>query len=283
MRRFIYTILLALLLPAGLKAQTVRREMTELAMAEPSDSVLMEIMGPISPVINDYSMIGVSYGVTFSTCYFSPSKHGGQFLFQPTYLSVMYTKHSKLFDVMPNFALQIGAAYGHEGYRFETDPETGRSTDVDGAVECTMEVLEIPAMAQFHTDIEPLKIMADAGIYGGWRKSVSRSGPGLDAQFARSFRSYENRWDYGFQGGVGFGIMLDPIEIHFNCLVRWSWSSLYRPDYNSPYYYRYAYPLDIMATVGIHFQLGRRYGRTTRQIRQHAYDYVYGKTEYNTR
>lgn len=231
-------------------------------------------------LINDYSMIGVNYGYTFSTVYFNPSKYGQKWVGKPNYISVMYTKYSKLFDYLPYFGLNIGFAYGHEGYAFEAD-EKGYSEHVDGTTWCSMDVLEIPAMMQVHVDFEPFKIMANLGVYGGWRRSIERTGVEgtFQPEFANSFKEYEHRFDYGFQGGAGFGIMLDPVEIHFNCLVRWAWSSLYDPDYYSNYYYRFAYPIDIMATVGVHFQLTKRKGRTTSDLRREAYDKVYGKNE----
>ena len=37
--------------------------------------------------INDYSMIGISYGVTFSDMIFSPSKTGHSFVFSPNFCS----------------------------------------------------------------------------------------------------------------------------------------------------------------------------------------------------
>ena len=70
--------------------------------------------------------------------------------------------------------------------------------------------------------------------------------------------------------------MFDPVEIHINALVRWSWSSLYDPDYASPYYYRYAYPMDGILTVGVHFQLTKRSGKTSQALRQEARAIVYG-------
>ena len=231
---------------------------------------------PKEEMINDYVMVGVNYGVSFTNMYFSPSKYNRAWQVKPGYISVMFTKFSKLFDRMPYFALSMGVAHGYEGFGFVRDPETGRSPDVDGAEEGTIEVFEVPFLAQFHADYAPLKLMANAGVYGGWRNSISRSGPNLDPQFANAFRPYEHRLEYGFQGGVGFALMFDPIEIHFNALVRWSWSTLYDPDYASQIYYRYAYPLDIIGTVGIHFQLTKRSGKTTRQLRQEAKEIVYG-------
>lgn len=232
--------------------------------------------GAQEQLINDYSMIGVNYGVTFSNMYFSPSMHNRAYVVAPNYLSVQYTKHCKMFDSIPMFALVVGASMGNEGYAFKPDKETGVAAEVDGASWCSMKVFEMPAMAQIHVDVEPVKIMANAGIYGGYRQSITRRGS-VDQQWTNAFKEYENRIDYGFQGGAGLGFIFDPIEIHFNCLVRWSWSSLYQPDYKSSYYYNYAYPLDIMATVGIHFHLTKRRGKTNRVLKQEAYETVYGK------
>lgn len=229
--------------------------------------------------INDYTLIGVNYGVTFANMYFSPSKHNRAFVTTPNYVSVTFTKFCKMFDRIPNFALVVGAAVGNEGFSFKTNKETGSSPIVDGANWCSIRVIEVPALAQIHFDFPPGKIMANAGIYGGWRESIERSGPSLDDEWKNSFHSYEHRIDYGFQGGAGFALMFDPVEIHFNCLVRWSWSNLYDPDYSSKYYYNYAYPFDIIATVGLHFQLTKRSGKTRREIRKEAYNIVYGKTE----
>lgn len=233
-------------------------------------------------LINDYSLIGVNYGVTFSSFIFNPKKPYKGWVTQPHYFSVMYTKYSKMFDYLPYFGLTLGFAYGNEGFTFTPDKEQGEITQsVDGATWCSMDVLEIPAMMQIHFDVDPFKLMANVGVYGGYRRSIERNGPSgvFDPEFSNKFRSYEHQFDYGLQGGVGLALMFDPIEIHFNCLCRWAWSSLYQPDYASKYYYRFAYPLDIMATVGIHFQLQKRTGKTTAALRREAYEKVYGTSE----
>lgn len=234
-------------------------------------------------LINDYSMIGVNYGVTFSNAIFNPKKPYKGWVIQPRYVSVMYTKYSKMFDYLPYFGLTVGFAYGTEGYTFTPDDTKGGeiTQNVDGATWCSMDVLEVPAMMQIHVDADPIKLMANVGVYGGYRRSIERKGPEplFDPEYSNKFRSYERQFDYGLQGGVGLAVMLDPIEIHFNCLCRWAWSNLYQPDYASKYYYRFAYPLDIIATVGIHFQLQKRNGKTTAALRKEAYDKVYGTSE----
>ena len=228
------------------------------------------------PLINDYTLIGVNYGVSIATMYYSPARHNRAFVISPNYVSVTFTKFSKMFDKLPYFALVVGVAHGYEGFAFEKDPETGLSQDVDGAEQAKIEVFEIPALAQIHADFYPGKLMANVGVYGGWRKSISRSGPRLDPDYTDAFRPYEHQFVYGLQGGIGFGLMLDPVEIHLNALIRWSWSSLYDPDYASPYYYRYAYPMDAIVTLGVHFQLTKRSGKTSQALRQEAKAIVYG-------
>ena len=229
-----------------------------------------------SSVLNDYTIIGANYGYTFSNTQFNPSKHNRKWVGTPNYASFMYTRYGKMFGYIPNFGITIGAAYGHEGFAFEADPETGRTAHCDTATWCSMSVVELPMMAQIHVDKDPIKFMALAGIYGGYRRTIERTGPRLSEKYRHDFRDYENRIDYGLQGGVGIAYMFDPLELHFNVMVRWAWASLYQPDYYSPYYYRYAYPIDIMATCGIYFQLTKRRGKTTHQLKQDAKNIVYG-------
>lgn len=274
MRKYFLIFMLAMI-PAVAKAQE---------KTAPPDTVLFsnEYLDTVKlrkkARINDYMLVGVNYGMSFCNTYFNPGKNDKAFVMSPNYVSVMFTKYSKLFDILPYCGLTFGLAYGHEGYSFKPNEESGYTQNVDGAEWCSMEVVEMPFMTQIHLDADPVKFMADVGVYGGYRLSVDRRGAGLDPQYAKSFREYERRFDYGLQGGGGIALMFSPIEIHFNCLVRWAWSSLYEPDYNSSYFYRFAYPLDIMATVGIHFQLTKRNGKTSGQLRHEAKGIVYGET-----
>jgi len=230
--------------------------------------------------INDYSLLGVDYGVTMSGFTFNPTKSGARKMFMPNYFALMYTHYEKLFERYANFAFRTGLVYGHEGFAFEKDEETGQySADVDGATEAVITMLEMPFMAGFHFDVAPVKFQAEIGVYAGYRKSVERDGPTIGEVFKTSFHDYEYRFDYGFKGGAGIAFMIDPIEIHFNALLRWGWQNLYAPDYYSPYYYRFAYPLDITFTAGIHFQLTKRSGKTTKMLKKEAKEQVYGKAE----
>lgn len=273
----ILTILISMALPALAMAQESLASLSDSLIR--SEAFLDTVKVSKHAKVNDYMLVGVNYGLSFNNMTFNPSKPGHVTTLNPNYVSVMFTKYSKLFDILPYCGLTFGVAYGKEGYAFKADSESGYIQDVDGAERCTMDVIELPFMTQIHVDANPVKFMGDVGVYGGWRRSIRRSGPRLDPAYETEFRDYEHRFDYGLQGGGGVALMFDPIEIHFNCLVRWSWSNIYDPDYSSPYYYKFAYPLDIMATVGIHFQLTKREGRTTKDLKREAKERVYGTPE----
>lgn len=247
-----------------------------------TDEYLDSVRVDKKKVINNYSLIGVNYGVALCGTYFNPSRFNRATMMCPNYVSVMYTHYEKLFGYIQNFAFHIGLAYTHEGFEFKKDPDTGEyENSYDGICRQVMEVIEMPLMAGFHLDAAPVKFQAAVGVYGGYRLSIERTGPMYNpvVKNANEFYDYEHRFDYGLSGSAGFALMFDPFELHVNALVKWGWQNQYEPDYLSKYYYRFAYPLDITITVGLHFQLNKRTGKTSKMLRKEAYDYVYGKNE----
>jgi len=226
-------------------------------------------------MINDYSLLGVQYGASLSMTSFNPSEKQSM-LFNPRYFGITYTKYGKLFGYMPYFGFQTGLMYGHEGYKFKKDKTTDQTYTLEGATQAVMDVVEVPVLAQLHIDFWHMRLMGSAGIYGGYRLNIERTGTNVDAALKNEFKDTDIRIDYGLKGGIGIAFIFDPLEIHLQGMVKSSWSSLYQPDYYSQYYYRFAYPFDVIITAGIQYQLTRRTGKTNHQLRREAYDKVYG-------
>ena len=90
-----------------------------------------------------------------------------------------------------------------------------------------------------------------------------------------SFKDTDRRMDYGIKGGVGFALVFEPVELHFMASYKHSLATLYEPDYYSEYYYRYAYPQNIVVSVGAHFHITKRTGKTKAEIKKMARDMVY--------
>jgi hypothetical protein len=93
-----------------------------------------------------------------------------------------------------------------------------------------------------------------------------------------NFTDTDIRFDYGIKGGAGFALVFDPLEFHVMAYYKHSFSSLYEPDHYSQYYYRFAYPSNIIVTAGVSFQLSKRTGKTKAELKKQAKSMVYGDT-----
>ena len=228
-------------------------------------------------VINDYTMLGVQYGMSMSQVMWNP-KMRQKSMFFPMNFGVFYTRYGKMFGYMPYFGFQAGIVYAKEGYSFKPDDETDAWPDLGGPYsgvrQAVMDVIEVPLLAHMHVDFWKMKLIANIGFYAGYRLKIERSGSGISPEIADGFVDTDRRFDYGIKGGAGFAFIFDPVEIHFTAMYKYSMGALHKPDYYSNYYYRYAYPSNIIFSVGLHFQLTKRVGKTSHQIRREAKEQV---------
>ena len=224
-------------------------------------------------VINDYSMIGLQYGMNISQVSWNPSMRQKS-LFFPYNFGIFYTRYGKMFGYMPYFGFQAGIIYTKEGYSFKPDDQTEAWPDLGGPYsgvrQAVMDVIEVPLLAHIHVDFWKMKLLADIGFFVGYRLNIERSGQDIDPAIANSFIDTDRRFDYGIKGGAGFAFVFDPVEIHFTAMYKYSMGTLHQPDYYSTYYYRYSYPSNIVFSVGLHFQLTKRTGMTKHQLRREA-------------
>jgi len=233
--------------------------------------------------INDYSMFGISYGANLSKVMWNPAQKQESVII-PMNIGISYTKYGKMFGYMPFFGFQIGLNYTKEGYQFEYNEDRDYTYKIEGAEKAIYDVLEMPLYMHCHYDLWNFKIIAHAGCYAGYRIGIHRY-PGktgnVKPEVENSFVPTDRRWDYGLKGGAGFGLVFDPIEIHLMAIYKHSFGSLYDPDHYSEYYYRFAYPMNITVSAGVHIHLSKRTGKTKAALRKEARDLVYGnnKTE----
>ena len=244
-----------------------------------SDEYLDTVKMKKAKSINDYTMIGVQYGVSLSQMRFNPTKRQGM-LILPYNFGITYTRYGKMFGYMPYFGFQTGVLFGQDGYVFKKNKETGDYNEsVDGATKAVYSYAEVPLLAHLHIDVWHLKLIVNLGHYAAYRLEVEREGERLDPQYANTFYDYDRRFDYGAKAGAGIGLILDPIEFHIQATYRASLGSLYRPNYYSEYYYRVAYPSDILITAGIHIQLTKRTGKTKAALKKEAKALIYNDQE----
>ena len=283
MRKVVIPVLLALSLAAlPLSAQQDKKKSIDLdeEFFHRPDSVTDDYLDnaplPKKARINDYWIVGVHGGVSVEHGYFNPVRQVSLYPNKPVY-GFSITRFATMMNTFPNLGMELGFQRNFEGYNFkefEIDGAFYRQS-IDGAYEAYMEVPEVFLLTHGHFDMgQYSKIIIKVGMYGGYRTSITRSGPYVSEDIVNAFQDTDNRWTYGVQGGLGFGLMFDPFEVHLNVQVKWSWSSFYQPDVASPYYYRYAYPLDGAVTLGVYYQLTKRRGHTRGALRRMAREMV---------
>ena len=283
MRKVVIPVLLALSLAAlPLSAQQDKKKSIDLdeEFFHLPDSVTDDYLDnaplPKKARINDYWIVGVHGGVSVEHGYFNPVRQVSLYPNKPVY-GFSITRFATMMNTFPNLGMELGFQRNFEGYNFkefEVDGEFYRQS-IDGAYEAFMEVPEVFLLTHGHIDMgQYSKIILKVGVYGGYRTSITRNGPYVSEEIVNAFKDTDNRWTYGVQGGLGFGLMFDPFEVHLNVQVKWSWSSFYQPDVASPYYYRYAYPLDGAVTLGVYYQLTKRRGHTRGALRRMAREMV---------
>ena len=231
--------------------------------------------------INDYWIVGVHGGVSVQHGYYNPPRQVSLFPNKPVY-GFSITRFATMMNTFPIVGMEVGFQHNYEGYRFkeyEVDGNTYQQ-DIDGAYEAYMEVPEVFFLTHGHYDFgQYVKAIVKLGMYGGYRMNITRIGPNVAPTIESSFQETDNRWSYGVQGGLGLGFMLDPIEIHLGVQVKWGWSTFYQPNKYSPYYYRFAYPLDGAVTLGVYYQLTKRRGHTRAALRRMAREMVVEQME----
>lgn len=226
--------------------------------------------------INDYWIVGVHGGVSVEHGYFNPLRQVGFYLNKPVY-GFSITRFATMMNMFPNLGMEFGFQHNYEGYSFKEYQVNGfyYRQDIDGANKAYMEVPEVFLLTHGHLDVgNHFKFIAKVGIYGGYRMNITRIGLRVDDSIAHAFQDTDNRWSYGVQGGLGFGFMVDPFEFHLCAQIKWGWSTFYQPNMYSPYYYRFAYPLDGAITFGVYYQLSPRRGHTRAGLRRLAREMV---------
>lgn len=277
MKRYLLTILAITIYSAVNAQESIGTLANRHAPETYTDEFLDTVIVKKTLVVNDYSLIGVQYGAGLSQMYWNPTQEQDM-VFITKNFGVTYTKYGQMFG-MPFFALKAGVFYAQEGYQFKYDEEYDYTYKIEGAEKAIMDVLEVPMLFQVHIDSWKFKIMAEVGFFGGYRLGIQRF-PGKtgsvnpDVEF--SFIDTDRRIDYGIKGGVGMALIFDPLELHINVSYKHSLSSIYEPDHASQYYYRYAYPMNLIVSAGVHYQITKRTGKTKAALKKEAKELVYG-------
>ncbi len=190
----------------------------------------------VKPVKKFHSthMIGVRYGVNFTTAQISPDVIPGSVIC-PNNFGLVYTYYNDLWDMMDNFGTQVIARLGREGFTAEYIP----------SVKYT--VAELDMMCNLRFNIKAFRLFANVGPYAGYRISNDRE----DEQ---KWKYYDNRFDYGLIFGGGLGVMFGPFEFQLEANYKWGLSSYFHTYYYSEEYWLFAYPRVLMLSGTLYYK-----------------------------
>jgi len=202
----------------------------------PDDFSFLDTVPQKQRFFNEH-IIGVEYGVNISGLRCSQDIKQKSII---TYnnIAVKYTFYHVLWDKMANFGLQVGGKLGYEGYE----------SPYEGFGEICR-VVEVPLISQFKIDFSIFRLLVNVGPYYGYRLSTDKEG-GFDAN--------DQRHDYGFLAGGGFGVVFRPFEFHLEGNYKFSFASMYHVNKLSDQYWMFAYPSNIMISAGIFIHLDKK-------------------------
>ena len=149
--------------------------------------------------------------------------------------ALIYTYYHDLWGTIKIFGIQTGLSKQSQGYLSE-----------DG--ENTYETISIPLVSQFHFDFWKMKLLLNAGCFGGYRYSKSN----YDGS---EFDEFDNKIDFGFIGGGGLAFVLKPIEIHLEGNYQYSLSYLHDPKKYSTTDYLFTHPKQLIFSITLNIQL----------------------------
>lgn len=225
--------------------------------------------------LNNYSMIGFEYGASMGIGRFSPS-YNHKMTIQPIYTGVTFTHYQKNYNGSPNYGYEVGVFYGKQGYCL--DSKSGIL--IEHANQVVVDYIQVPLWMVVHFDAPHIKAMVNLGPYGGYRLGITRTNtfdPDAEVLYPNSFGPHDSRFDFGLNGGAGFGIAVDPVELHFYLRTSFSFSSFFDPEAyitETSKNMIYIYPWDVSLTVALQFQISRRSGKTNSDLRNEARERV---------
>ena len=193
----------------------------------------------VKPIRYPEHLIGVRYDYSFTGVTMTPDM-GIKSVNSPVNVAVLYTYYHPLWNVIDLFGLQTGFRYSRYGfvndeYLFEH-------------FEQTVSIIELPFLSAFHIDLgEHFRILISIGPFVGYRFATTKD---------NGFDCFDNRFDYGIQGGAGLAYIIGKrFELHLEGTFHYSLSMLYHPEKMSSVSWLYSYPWQASISLGFHVKL----------------------------
>ena len=149
--------------------------------------------------------------------------------------SVVYTLYHDLWGKINLFGFQAAVSKSEQGYMLGEDIYR-------------YDVISVPLISLFHFDFWNMRLLINAGCFGGYRTNkLNADGSGFD--------DFDKRFDYGFIVGGGFAFVFKPFEVHLEGNYNYSLSYLHDPKKYSETDYLFTYPHQLIFSVTLNIHL----------------------------
>ena len=150
-------------------------------------------------------------------------------------ISLVYTYYNSLWNMMPNFGIQISAKYGEWGFnsKYLEDEHVSYA--------------ELSMLSHFHFDFSRFRFIFGIGPYAGYRLKTLKENDSWD--------QYDNRFDYGLTGGAGFAVIFGRFELQLEGDYQFSLSSIYHVNKYSDEYWLITTPSNILVNLTLFYHL----------------------------
>lgn len=182
-------------------------------------------------------LIGVKSGVTIAGMNTHPDHELKEITSFGGY-GFEYTYYHTLWSNIKLFGVQVGMYKDYNGY-------------IDYNGENRFETISFPLISQFHYDFSKMRILLNAGAYGGVRQNMRYAD-------GRSFDPEDNRVDLGFVAGGGVAFIFSPFEFHLEGNWFYSLTYMHSPKKFDEIGHVFTHPKRMVISASIHLQLGGR-------------------------
>ena len=233
MKRF-SIILFTLLLLAVCRPAAAQQDTTWFNVDNELEILHQQIEEVDDPKFKPLHLIGVKYGYNFSNARVTPSMDT-KWQGSPNCLSITYTYYNSLWKMLDIFGFQ-------GEFKYYKDP-----VSIENLGDNVFTMLELSAVSQFRINFSRFRFLVNIGPYVGYRRKNDREVGVLN--------QYDNRFDYGLIGGLGFAVVFSPVEFHLEGNYKFALSSMYHANILSDQYWVFAYPSTIFASLGVFVNL----------------------------
>ncbi len=148
---------------------------------------------------------------------------------------IIYTYYHDLWGYINLFGFQSGISKNEVGFSYQEKITR-------------YEVITLPFVSQFHFDFWKMRLLLNAGGFGGYRINKETTDE-------IGFDKHDYRYDYGFIAGGGLALKLKPFEFHLEGNYNYSLSYLHNPKKFSETDYLFTYPHALLISLTLYLHL----------------------------